>query len=194
MDICIYGSASNRIDDKYKKIVFEIGEKLALRGHKLIFGAGANGLMGAAARGFKQGKGEMLGIVPEFFKDIRLEQIFYESTEIIYTQEMYERKRLLEEKSESFIIVPGGIGTFDEFFAVLTNKQLGRHTKPIALFNAFGYYNPIIELMKHSTSEKFVTEDVEKIYRVFDENQIDEMIEYIETEDKPIDVSKLKDG
>ena len=75
MNICVYGSASNKIDDKYKLATFELGKVLALRGHHLVFGAGGNGLMGAAARGFVEGKGEALGIVPEFFKENKIDKI-----------------------------------------------------------------------------------------------------------------------
>lgn len=194
MNICVYGSASNKIDDKYKLATFELGKVLALRGHHLVFGAGGNGLMGAAARGFVEGKGDTLGIVPEFFKENKFESLYKNCTKVIYTTDIHERKRLLENYSDAYIITPGGIGTFDELFSVLTNKQLGRHNKPIAIFNAFGYYEHVIALLKESIRQKFINENVELLYQVFTENQVDEMIKYVETKPSDEKIENLKDG
>ena len=127
MRVCVYGSASDNIEEKYKQKTFELGKELAKRGHSLIFGAGSEGLMGAAARGFKAGGGHVHGVIPKFFEEGGYEAIFYEADEITYTETMAERKAKMEDGCKAFIIVPGGIGTFEEFFQVFTLKQRGRH-------------------------------------------------------------------
>ena len=140
MNICVFGAASDRIDASYIAAVEALGQEMARRGHALVFGAGANGLMGAAARGVHQGGGTIYGVIPSFFRDEKIEAIFENCTELIFTETMAERKSKMEDLADAFLIVPGGIGTFEEFFQVLTLKQLGRHTKPIAIFDINGYY------------------------------------------------------
>ena len=98
-------------------------------------------MMGALAEGAFEEKGYILGIIPEFFKEAGAEVSFKNCTEYIYTDTMRERKRELEENSNGFIITPGGIGTLDEFFEILTLKQLGRHNKPIAIYNINGFFD-----------------------------------------------------
>lgn len=178
MKLCIFGAASDEIDKKYIGEVEALGEALAKRGHSLIFGAGANGLMGAAARGFHKGGAEITGVIPKFFKEIHIEAIYEECDNIIYTESMRERKAVMEEKAQAFIIVPGGIGTFEEMFEVLTLKQLGRHNKPIAIYNIDGYYDDMEALIKHSVKEGFVRESCNYLYKSF-ENQED-LIDYVE--------------
>ena len=100
----------------------------------------------------------------------------------------------MEENADAFIVTPGGIGTFDEFFQVLTLKQLRQHNKPIALFNINGYYYSIQALMHNGAQERFLREDCLELYRCFDENEIDDMIEYIENppEEEEKTVAQLK--
>ena len=135
MRICIYGAASPTIDAEYTEKVELLGEKLAKRGHSLVFGGGANGLMGAAARGIKKQGGHIIGVIPKFFGEESVEAIFEECDELITPDTMRERKQIMEDNSDAFIVVPGGIGTFEEFFEILTLKQLCRHNKPIAIYN-----------------------------------------------------------
>lgn len=164
MKICIFGAASAHIDEKYIKRVEELGERLARQGHSLVFGCGATGLMGAAARGFKAGGGEIFGVVPEFFKAEGVEQLFTDCTKTIYTADMSERKRVMEDLADAFIITPGGVGTLEEFYEVLTLKQLGRHKKAIAVFNIDGYFNPLEEFMQSTVKNKFVASGCLKLY------------------------------
>lgn len=178
MKICIFGAASAHIDDIYIKKVEELGEKLALRGHSLVFGAGATGLMGAAARGVKRGGGYIHGVIPEFFKEERVELIYDNCDKITYTKTMSERKRIMEDDAEAFIITPGGIGTFEEFFEVLTLKQLGRHAKPIAIYNIDGYYDDLERFMQTVAERKFITFKCSEMYDYF--TLAEEIIEYLE--------------
>ena len=180
MNICVYGAASSEIDQYYIDIVEKLCKELALRDHTLIFGSGAGGLMGAAARGFRDGGSRVCGVIPLFFKEQKIEALDTEADYIIYTRDMGARKQIMEENADAFIVVPGGIGTFDEFFQVLTLKQLRQHNKPIALFNIRGYYYSIQALMHNGAQEKFLREDCLSLYKFFDETEIEEMIEYIE--------------
>ncbi len=193
MKLCIFGAASNEIDGKYISAVESLGENLAKRGHELVFGAGRNGLMGAAARGFTKQNGKITGVIPEFFKEAGIEAIYEKCDELIYTDSMRVRKAEMEERADAFIIVPGGIGTFEELFEVLTLKQLGRHAKPIAIYNIDGYYNALEALLKHSIEEGFVSENCNYLYRYFTDET--ELINYIE-ENKQYDfsVDELKNG
>ena len=191
MRICVYGAASSLIDQSYIDAGVELGRKMAKKNIGLVFGGGRNGMMGAVAKGEIEEGGEAIGIAPKFFEESNAEVSFENCTEFIHTDTMRERKRLLEEKADAFIITPGGIGTFDEFFEILTLKQLGRHNKPICIFNINGYYNNMSAMMQVCVEEKFITDDCRNLCRVF--RNIDSMLEYIENyKPEDIDVSLVK--
>ena len=193
MKICVFGAASAHIDEVYIKAVEELCEKLAKHGHSLVFGAGATGLMGAAARGFKRGGGFVHGVIPEFFRDEQVDAIFDKCDKVTFTKTMSERKFTMEDEAEAFIIAPGGIGTFEEFFEVLTLKQLGRHKKAIAIFNIDGYYDDLERFMQTVTERKFITFKCNEMYSYFTDGG--EIVKYLESY-KPSgdDWRKLKIG
>ncbi|MGN0817392.1 MAG: TIGR00730 family Rossman fold protein [Candidatus Coproplasma sp.] len=194
MKICIFGAASAHIDKIYIQTVEELGEKLAERGHSLVFGAGGTGLMGAAARGFKRGGGYIHGVVPSFFKDKGVEQLYDDCDKVTYTRTMHERKAIMEDEAEAFIITPGGIGTFEEFFEVLTLKQLDRHGKAIAILDIDGYYSGLEEFMTTALERRFITEKCKALYVTF--TDVDEVISYVENfrpEENEIKKTKLGD-
>lgn len=178
MNICVFGAASRLIDGEYVKAVEFMGEELAKKGHNLVFGAGGQGLMGAAARGFKRGGAKIIGVIPEFFKIADVEPIYDECDELIFTDTMRERKATMEDRADAFVIVPGGIGTFEELFEVLTLKQLGRHKKPIAIYNLNGYYDSMQAMLNNSVNEKFVNETCKTIYKYA--TSLDDLIAYID--------------
>lgn len=176
MKICVYGAASEKIDKKYKQAGMLLGGEIAKRGHTVVFGAGGNGFMGAVADGAYEKNGEIIGIAPDFFD---VDGILFENcTKIIYTKTMRERKQLLEDKSDAFIIGPGGVGTLDEFFEILTLKQLQQHNKPIVIFNFDGFYNGILEWMKNATDEEFISDITIGLCKITD--SVEEAVEYIE--------------
>lgn len=178
MKICVFGAASNHIDKEYIKKVETLCEKLAKNGHSLVFGAGATGLMGAAARGFKKGKGHIHGIIPKFFDEAGVEIIYDKCDVLTYTETMAERKFKMEEDAEAFLIVPGGIGTFEEMFQVMTLKQLGRHEKAIAIYNINGYYDDLEKFLKTVVERKFITCECSEIYTIL--NSEEKVIDYLE--------------
>ncbi len=176
MKICLYGASSNEIDNAYIKATEKLGEELARRGHTLIFGGGAAGLMGAAARGATKGKGEIVGISPKFFD---VDGVLYtKCTDFIYTETMRERKQLLEDMSDGFIVAPGGPGTFDELFETLALRQLGHHNKPIAIFNINGYYNPLGEMLKSAFKGGFMTKEILDLAPLYSNEA--ELLKYLE--------------
>lgn len=177
MKICVYGASSKTIDKKYVLAVEALGELLAKRGHSLVFGGGATGCMGAAARGVKRGGGkEILGIAPGFFNVDGI--LSPDCTDFIYTNDMRERKGLFEEKSDAFIITPGGIGTYDEFFEILTQKQLGQLKKPIAIYNIDGFFAPLLALLNQCVEGDFMNSASMQLFKVF--SSAEEMFSYLE--------------
>lgn len=176
MNICLYGASSTEIDESYIKATEILGEKLGKRGHNLVYGGGANGLMGAAARGVRKGGGNVIGVAPSFFKVDGV--LFEDCTEFIYTETMRQRKATMEERADAFIAVPGGIGTFDELFEILSLKQLGRHSKAVTVFNINGYYDSFKNLLENSVNEKFMTETSGKMAHVFEDADL--LIDYLE--------------
>ena len=133
--------------------------------------------MGAAARGFARKGGEIIGIAPTFF--LNVDGILYDQcTEFIYTETMRERKQLMEEKADAFIVTPGGIGTFEEFFEILTLKQLGRHTKPILIYNVMGYFDSMKAMMEDAIEKKFMKDTCRELYIFVDTPEA--VIEYLQ--------------
>ncbi len=176
MNICVYGASSDAIDKEYIEAGELLGKEMARRGHTLIFGGGAAGLMGAVARGMAKLGGKIVGIAPSFFNVDGV--LFDKCTEFIYTETMRERKQLLEDMSDAFIMSPGGIGTYEEFFEVLTLKQLDRHNKPITVLNTKGYYTPIDNLLKETAKGGFMREESLNLYKMCE--GINEILDYIE--------------
>ena len=193
MRICVYGAASPTIDPEYIRLVEIMGEEMAKRGHTLVFGGGANGLMGAAARGVKKGGGHILGVIPKFFDDENVEAVYEECDELIEPDTMRQRKQIMEDNADAFIVTPGGIGTYEEFFEILTLKQLCRHNKPIAIYNILGYYDGINDVMNQAIKKNFIRENCSELFKITD--SLDELFSYVEAPaDGSPTVKQLKDG
>ena len=186
MNICVYGASSNSIDKSFIEASEQLGAKMAQRGHVLVYGAGGGGVMGGTARGTKNAGGKVIGICPSFFNVDGM--LFEECTELVRTETMRERKLLMEEKSDAIIMAPGGIGTFDEFFEMLTLKQLSRHTKAMVIYNVNNYFDDLLKFMQRAIDENFVMEACKQLYEVFDD--ADAMLDYIESY-KPTDLNIL---
>ena len=189
MNICVYGGSSVSLDKKYIEAAEELGEKMALRGHNLVYGAGANGMMGATERGVKKGGGKVVGVSPRFFN---VDGVLCDNCdEIIYTETMRERKQIMEDRSDAFIAVPGGVGTFEELFEIATLKQLGRHSKPVAVLNIDGYYDDVRNLFKKAVKENFMTEGCLDLIAFYD--NADDILDYIESyKEEDIDLKTFK--
>ncbi len=189
MNICVYGASSDAIDKRYIEAGELLGEEMAKRGHSLVYGGGAHGLMGAVARGMTRGGGKIVGIAPSFFE---VDGVLYEKcTEFICTETMRERKQIMEESADAFIMTPGGIGTYEEFFEILTLKQLDRHPKAIAILNTLGYFDPLEELLKRTSDLHFMRPASLELYESFSEPAA--LLDYLEGYTaKSFDISQTK--
>lgn len=177
MNICVYGASSPDIDPIFFEETEKLGRMMASKGHSLVFGGGAQGLMGAAARGVHEMNGKIIGVAPTFFRGV--DGILYENcTEFVYTETMRERKQIMEERSDAFVVTPGGIGTFEEFFEILTLKQLGRHHKPIVIFNIMGYFDSMKAMMENAIDRAFMKPVCRELYAFLDTPE--EIFEYLE--------------
>ena len=189
MNICVYGAASDEIADVFKTEGEALGEAIARRGHSLIFGGGASGMMGAVARGADRAGGHIVSIAPSFFD---IDGILYpQCGEYVFTDTMRQRKKQLEDRSDAFIVSPGGIGTFDEFFEIITLRQLCRHKKPIAILNTEGYYDDLLAMMHHTADLNFM--DSRNFELFFVSSDIDAVLDYVEHPPMmDIDIKKLR--
>ncbi len=152
--ICLYGASSATLAEEYYAAAHTIGEGLAASGIGLVFGGGATGLMGAAARGADSNGGKIIGVAPKFFDE---EGVLYQNcTKFIFTDTMRERKQIMEDLADGFIVTPGGIGTLEEFFEIFTLRQLDRHQKPIYILNTCGYYDQLLAFLQHMVEEDFM--------------------------------------
>ena len=178
MELCLFGAASDAVDEVYIKETERLGERLAARGHGLIFGGGASGMMGAAARGAHRGRCRITGVAPRFFDEPGI--LTPLCTELIFTETMDERKAIMEARADGFIAAPGGVGTLDEFFEVLTLRNLGRHGKPVAVFNIAGYYDGLLAFLRRMEAERFVSASFPESFAVF--SDADALLDYMEHE------------
>ena len=188
MNVCVYGASSTKIDNAYILATEELGEVLAKAGHTLVYGAGGAGLMGAVARGMTRCGGKVIGVVPSFLK---VDGILYEyCNEMVYTETMRERKQIMDERSEAFVVTPGGIGTYEEFFEMYTLKQLGRHQKPIVIYNIGGYYDRLLDMLRYTVDERFMQEKSMELITVA--TTPEEVLEQLSRFTEAINISETK--
>ena len=166
MNICLYGASSNTLDRVYLDAAYDFGARLAKNGHTLVYGGGAQGVMGGAARGVSDNGGRIIGIAPTFFQVDGI--LFDHCTEFIPTETMAERKQLMMAHADAFVMAPGGFGTLEEFVEVLTLKQLGRHNPAIAVLNTNGYYNTLQVFVHEAVGQNFVREACLQLYTLCD--------------------------
>lgn len=175
MKICLYGSGSRKTEEIYIAETYRLGAEMAKRGHTLVFGGGDTGMMGACARGVHDAGGKSIGIAPEWIG--RFEPLCEECNEFIYVDTMDERKKKFLENSDAFIISPGGIGTLDEFFEVITLKKLKQHSKPIIVYNINHFYDTMLKMIDEMGEKGFLYKQME-LYQVA--NSPDEIFEYLD--------------
>ncbi|MBO6902284.1 MAG: TIGR00730 family Rossman fold protein [Rhizobiaceae bacterium] len=155
--VCVYCGSSPGSSEIYPEAARTLGRAIAESGLTLVYGAGTRGIMGAVAEGAAQAGGKITGIIPRFL--IRKEADGVKPPnldEFIVTEDMHARKHTMYEKSDSFVAMPGGIGTLEEVIEIMTWAQLGRHKKPIILANISGFWNPLLALLNHMSAEGFL--------------------------------------
>ena len=165
MNICVFGASSDRIEKAYFEEAYALGVLIARKGHRLIFGGGSEGLMGACARGVLSEGGRPLGIAPRFFDEPGI--LMKDDCDFIFTETMSERKARMEAEADAFIALPGGIGTYEEFFEALTLKQLGQHHKPMVLLNTMGYFDILDTLLRKTAERGFMSDSVIGLYKLY---------------------------
>jgi uncharacterized protein (TIGR00730 family) len=152
--LCVFCGSSHGANPAYAEAATNLGGELARRDIALVYGGGNVGLMGVIADGVLAGSGQVIGVIPEALMAKELGHKGVQDLRVVKT--MHERKAMMAELADGFIAMPGGIGTFEEFFEIVTWAQLGFHSKPCALLNVNGFYDPLLHLLDHAIAENFV--------------------------------------
>ncbi len=152
--VCVYCGSGPGTNHRFVEAATALGKIFAENGVSLVYGGGSNGLMGAIAKSTLDHGGKVIGIIPDFL--ISRENAMARVQELIVTPDMHERKRLMFERSDAFVALPGGIGTLEELVEQLTWKQLGRHSKPILLANIDEFWEPLLALFTHMRATEFI--------------------------------------
>ena len=163
--VCVYCGSSNAADPAYLDAAVQVGRDIARAGLKFVYGGGGVGLMGAAARGAHDAGGKVLGIIPEFLKG--REQPF-DDVETIVVTNMHQRKMMMFDHADSFVVLPGGIGTLEEIVELLSWRRLDLHRKPIVFLNQNGFYEPLYALFQHTVDQNFTPPDFSSAWRSVD--------------------------
>ncbi|KAB2879941.1 TIGR00730 family Rossman fold protein [bacterium] len=162
--ITVYCSSSDALEDSYYKAAHDMGALMVKNGYDLVFGGSNVGMMGAIARAVHSHGGKVTGVIPEFMHN---RGIAYEaSNELIVTTDLRERKKIMENRADAFIAMPGGFGTLEEILEVLTLKQLRSHTKPVILLNINGFFDPLAAFFELLYDGRFAKEDHRNMYFV----------------------------
>ena len=164
--VCVFCGSSFGDDPAFRAAAEAIGSGIAQMGYSLVFGGGGLGLMGVVAKAALDGGSEIQGIMPGFLQ--ALEPGVSPQEKLIVTPHLQERKNLMLEMSDAFLILPGGLGTFDEFFEVATEAQLGVHAKPIIVVNVSGYFDGLDAMLHAIVKKGFAKEKVLKLYYLAD--------------------------
>ncbi len=152
--VAVYCSSSTQVDTGYIRAAGELGQALVESGWSLVYGGNNVGCMGALADAARSAGGRVLGITPRLF--VAKGVVDQSCHELVVTECMRERKRLMEERADAFIALPGGLGTLEELFEIIVGRQLGVHDKPIVILNLNGYYDPLLALLEHGIESGFI--------------------------------------
>ncbi len=158
-NICVYCGSNPGTNPAYTQAARRLGAAMAKERIGLVYGGGGLGLMGELARAVLAGGGHVTGIIPAFLSE--KEHMLRDVDELIVVEDMHQRKKLMFDKSDAFVALPGGIGTLEELVEQLTWAQLGRHTKPIVLVNIGGFWEPLLSLFRHMSEEAFIRRDMD---------------------------------
>ncbi len=181
--LCVYLGANKGAAPVYADAARDLGASLARNGVRLVYGGGAVGLMGILARAVMEGGGDVTGIIPQFLKD--REVMLREVDDLIVTADMHERKRIMFERSDAFVALPGGIGTLEEVVEVMTWAQLDQHVKPVLIVNINGFWDPLIALFARMTQEGF-------LHKAFLGNHTDLPVSFVNSVEEVIPTIRAK--
>jgi len=165
--VCVFCGSSAGFDSVYRDAALSMGQLLAAEGMELVYGAGSVGLMGAIADAVLQAGGHVIGVIPRF---LATRELLHEGIgEVHLTDDMHQRKAMMAELSDAFMALPGGLGTYEELFEVLTWGQLGLHAKPVGLLNVAGYFDPLVAMVDGAIDEGFCREKHRQLFLVDDD-------------------------
>ena len=153
MSVCVFCGSRFGVNPAYKAAAEQVGTLIAEAGWQLVYGAGDVGLMGAVADAAQAAGGETFGVIPEHLKSREIGKT--DLTHLVVTENMHERKKIMAVNSNAFVVLPGGAGSLEEFFEILTWRQLGLHAKPIFILNTDGYWDPLLHLLGQTVAEGF---------------------------------------
>lgn len=181
-NIAVFCGSSEGFNEVYREVAYGLGAMLAERGIGLVYGGGKVGLMGAVADGVLDNGGKVTGVIPFF---LQTKEVAHEGfTDLIVTETMHERKVKMYELCDGVITLPGGWGTMDELFEMLTWGQLGLHKKPIAMLNVNGYYDSLKVLVNNMVQEGFLNENTAEI--LFTSDSIEELFTMMDAYEPPV--------
>ena len=163
-NICVYCGSSSGSNPLMLRAAEQLGHAMAKSGIGLVYGGGNSGLMGATARAVLDGGGHVTGIIPSFLRDREL--MLEDAQEMVVVPDMHTRKRLMFERSDAFVALPGGIGTLEELVEQMTWVQLDRHTKPVLIADVGGFWRPLLSLLAHMREQGFIRSELEVRYVV----------------------------
>jgi uncharacterized protein (TIGR00730 family) len=179
--VCVYCGSSNDAQPQFKQLARDVSRALAQRGLRVVYGGGHVGLMGIVADTALQTGAEVIGIIPEHIRAQEVQHLGL--TELHVVPDMHTRKRMMVERSDAFIVLPGGLGTLDETFEILTWKKLKLHNKPVVIFNAYGYWDHLVALINQMLVMGFEKPSTLAQYKVV--TSVKEMFEALDAEVVP---------
>jgi len=179
--ICVYCSSSDAVASVYKEQAEYLGKLIGSRGDRLVFGGGDVGLMGILAHSVKEHGGEVLSIIPKKIHQLGI--VFADSDEIIISNDLRDRKGLMDEKADSFVALPGGIGTAEEILEILSLKYLRYHARPVAFINTEGFYESLLRFLERMYADNFAKPAVKNLYHVME--SCNELYPYLENYKEP---------
>jgi uncharacterized protein (TIGR00730 family) len=157
-NLCIYCGSAVGTNPEYAATARRLGQAMARQGLGLVYGGGQVGLMGIVADAVLEGGGQAIGVIPEALAN---KEVAHNGlTELHVVADMHQRKALMARRADAFLTLPGGIGTFEEFFETLSWAALGLHQKPLGILNVAGYFDPLLALLDHAVAERFLRPDV----------------------------------
>lgn len=163
-NICVYCGSSTSVEPHFLELAHHLGRRLGQQGHRLIWGGGSIGLMGALGRSAQQHGGKVTGVIPRFMQNT--EVVYTQADELIVTESMAQRKAVMLQRGDGFIALPGGIGTLEEAFENITLAVLHQHAKPLVFLNHRGFYNPMLDFFEQLYDQRFLRQRTRDCYQV----------------------------
>lgn len=180
-NVCVYCGSASGGDPAFEAAARTLGRALAAEGIGLVYGGGGRGLMGVLARSVLEAGGRVTGIIPDFLTDT--DATLREAQEHVVVSDMHTRKRLMFERADAFVALPGGVGTLEELVEQMTWVQLARHAKPVLIADVCGFWRPLLALLEHMREHRFINPATEIRYLVAD--RIEDVVPMLEAAAEP---------